>query len=1334
MADYLPPVVAKLTGDDASLTRVLATAKDKVKRWAVEVGKTKVTLTVDAKLRDGTLAELRRRVEASPAAKLRVDLQLGTGQREALRRSLEDREVQVKVKPVMDTLAQRRVETVLKELGKTIRVPIRPEIDGRTQRRTEAALTRLSRDRTATIRTRVVGGGSPRNIGSNSAEDAKAIATLISLAPALVPIAASLTSVALQAGAAGLAVGTFGLAVKSQLSGIGAAATAQGKYNDAVAKYGQFSKQAQAAQEASARSLDGMPIATQRATEGWLHLKDTFKSWSDSLAKFTMEPVTHSFAVAEQILPRLSPMVKGTSEQLNRLVTIAGGAVETPGFDAFMKRLSAFSTGVLKNATDDLVHFSRVLSEGGGDGAVGQFLAYAKAEGPQVKQTLTDVAKAVENILKASAQAGPGMLQLVDDVAKLVAALPPSFVARVMEVYTAFRLFKLANTGISAVTTSIQALSTRLVALRAASAAAGGGVTGVRAALGTLSTGTKVAGAVGVIAGLAIAAYKLSDSNQKARISVDDLSRSIETGLSKGHIASPVLDELRQGMSGVLKETDASASAWDKIGYSFSHWGSKFSDSASSTKAVANAQRDLGKAIGQIAQTQGVDKATQALALLNKEGAKVPTKFLKDYNNAVADQAFQDQMAANSMGLFGNQAQQVQKKLDAQKQAVQGLQQAILDLNDANRAAMDAESNYQQSIDDATAMVKKHTKALSYSNGELNLGSQKAREAYGALSQLAANAEAASTATLQQTGSQEKANRILIDAHNRLVATAEKMGLNSQKAHQLADSLDSIKDPKIQVTVQTMQAEANLARAKAKVASFPKSARTDANFAYQQALRNLRYYQAQVDALHGKTIAVNVVTTRTNVGTVAHEGGQYSAYGGVIRPRAFAGGGTVPGYAPLRDTVPAVLSPGEGVLIPEAVRRLGGAAGVNSINRQSRAGGTAAGAFGVGGNVSAGLAAGMSAGSQAVVAEAQAMARSAIGAFSAEMGIASPSKKFRALGAYTISGLVQGLTGATPSVKAAAKRIASMLYTDFGSGHKALQTAVARDNAQLLRLAAQRDTIASRLKTAQSNLANLNKQWASEKSTIASGIMQGVSIIGTSPDAGRAANAGDILTQMRDKVQKATQFAAELDQLRRMGLRSDLIQQLATAGVDQAGETALALAGGSKSQIAQMNRMQANLQQAANATGSAVANSMYSAGIRSAQGLVKGLQSQEKVIDAQMLRIAKGMQAAIKKALGIRSPSAVMAELGDSTARGMAVGIQRSSKHAVVAARGMAMAVHQGASITGASSAGYRGGDVHVHITVQGSVSSERDLVETVRVGLLKGGLRNSNVGLTPKR
>lgn len=59
---------------------------------------------------------------------------------------------------------------------------------------------------------------------------------------------------------------------------------------------------------------------------------------------------------------------------------------------------------------------------------------------------------------------------------------------------------------------------------------------------------------------------------------------------------------------------------------------------------------------------------------------------------------------------------------------------------------------------------------------------------------------------------------------------------------------------------------------------------------------------------------------------------------GKLAPVRFASGGMVPGYAPRQDTVPAMLSPGEGVLVPETVRALGGAGAIQALNSWGRGG------------------------------------------------------------------------------------------------------------------------------------------------------------------------------------------------------------------------------------------------------------------------------------------------------------------------------------------------------------------------------------------------------------
>jgi hypothetical protein len=164
--------------------------------------------------------------------------------------------------------------------------------------------------------------------------------------------------------------------------------------------------------------------------------------------------------------------------------------------------------------------------------------------------------------------------------------------------------------------------------------------------------------------------------------------------------------------------------------------------------------------------------------------------------------------------------------------------------------------------------------------------------------------------------------------------------------------------------------------------------------------------------------------------------------------------------------------------------------------------------------------------------------------------------------------------------------------------------------------------------------------------------------------------------------------------------------------------------------------MQSQLKSSADKAGSAVSDAMYGAGIRAAEGLVKGLEKKQKAIENAMLRIAKSMEGAIKKALKIKSPSQVMASLGDFTALGFAHGIQRSSKHAVIAAQGMAMSVAQGAALTGGPTwagvplAGGRGGGgsvVHQHFEfhIEGNVMTVDKLSKDIEAAFLRRGMRN---------
>jgi TP901 family phage tail tape measure protein len=369
------------------------------------------------------------------------------------------------------------------------------------------------------------------------------------------------------------------------------------------------------------------------------------------------------------------------------------------------------------------------------------------------------------------------------------------------------------------------------------------------------------------------------------------------------------------------------------------------------------------------------------------------------------------------------------------------------------------------------------------------------------------------------------------------------------------------------------------------------------------------------------------------------------------------------------------------------------------------------------------------------------------------LGIHSPSRVFRQIGIYLNAGLVEGLTSSTAKVKTATKRIETLLMQTYNKvsdlkgtrgvsnkwvkAHehtiKRLEKYAKKEDQVLRKLAAKRDSVAGKLKTAQKALTDLQKKWTAEVKSVADGIKQGFSIVTEAPQEGVELTSQDVLNKMQDQMQKAVAFAGQLQALKKKGLSGDLIAQIAAAGVDSGGATAAALSTATKSQIAQINSLNKVTNAAATGAGEAVADSMYGSGINAAKGLIKGLQSQEKAIDKQMLKIAKSMQKAIKKALGIHSPSRVFAAIGQWIPKGLAHGVDGGTAHATraitrlagnVAAAGADSFAGSGLAVASARSGGTV---VHntVHVTVEGHVLTEKKLRDVVEKQMLRLGMRN---------
>ncbi|CAM5434750.1 hypothetical protein SGLAM104S_09026 [Streptomyces glaucescens] len=134
---------------------------------------------------------------------------------------------------------------------------------------------------------------------------------------------------------------------------------------------------------------------------------------------------------------------------------------------------------------------------------------------------------------------------------------------------------------------------------------------------------------------------------------------------------------------------------------------------------------------------------------------------LDDYKSALADMAFEQALAAESMGIFGQAALDTEAKLSAQKASADGLRASILALNDANRSAYDSQIQFEAAIDSLSESFAEH-------GATLNLDTEAGR----------ANAEAMSAAAA---------------AHDEMIASGlaagESLGSMTSKSDELRTSM-----------------------------------------------------------------------------------------------------------------------------------------------------------------------------------------------------------------------------------------------------------------------------------------------------------------------------------------------------------------------------------------------------------------------------------------------------------------------------------------------------------------------------------------------------------------
>jgi tape measure domain-containing protein len=352
-----------------------------------------------------------------------------------------------------------------------------------------------------------------------------------------------------------------------------------------------------------------------------------------------------------------------------------------------------------------------------------------------------------------------------------------------------------------------------------------------------------------------------------------------------------------------------------------------------------------------------------------------------------------------------------------------------------------------------------------------------------------------------------------------------------------------------------------------------------------------------------------------------------------------------------------------------------------------------------------GMTGGMASRISSVAGQAASMAKSALDSAMSVLGIHSPSKEFYKLGQYSAEGYAKGLKGSKDQILAASKTMTDLLATSQRNAaddvarlqkrlaslnkarHKdrseirkttaelkqarveqakttAAQKAmkgrtITTGQLKLLNRAKSLDALKPKLEAAQKTLADAVKTRDDYQKSVKDQY-------DTLPQVDKDTQLTDYVTELRQKIVDTRQFAEAVQKLRTMGLNDAAYKDLIAKGPDALPFVQQILAGG-KGAVKDLNTLGSQLDQAAKGLADNASKSLYQAAVDSAAGIVRGLQNQQAAIQKQMDLIAAGMVKAIKKALGIKSPSRVFAEVGAYSMEGLAKGLS-DSRPAVAAA------------------------------------------------------------------
>ena len=365
-------------------------------------------------------------------------------------------------------------------------------------------------------------------------------------------------------------------------------------------------------------------------------------------------------------------------------------------------------------------------------------------------------------------------------------------------------------------------------------------------------------------------------------------------------------------------------------------------------------------------------------------------------------------------------------------------------------------------------------------------------------------------------------------------------------------------------------------------------------------------------------------------------------------------------------------------------------------------------AKGIGNAILDGMVRGM-ANSGKVSAAARSVALKALAAAKDALDSHSPSREFEKLGKFANEGFAKGLRGNSDEVQKAFDDMKAMITSAISTAKQDIKTAQSRLNrlnknkkknkkaikeakAELAlakklkkngeaaskeltkQLADERDALKAKadeldgvnekLKEAQANLDDAIKERDDTKKSYADQYSK-------LPEIAEDTSLDDFIAQMQAQIAATRKFNVELAELRAAGLNDKMYKELLAKGLDaQPFLDQIRDAGWGG--VTNLNALADQLDAEAGDLGKNVSIELYQAGVDAAQGIVDGIQAQADEITKAMDAIADSMVNAIKKKLGIQSPSKVLAGVGRNSAKGIGKGLDEGTRPVVKKAENLA--------------------------------------------------------------